>query len=126
MKELTKAEENIMQILWRIEKGFVKDIIDEFPPPPPKYSTVSTIVRILEDKGFVSYKTYGKSHQYYPLTAKEDYAKASLGKLAQNYFGNSFESLVHCLSQQDDLSLNEVEAVIDLLEEVSKNRRAET
>jgi len=123
MKALTKAEENIMQVLWRIEKGFVKDIIEELPSPKPKYSTVSTIVRILEDKGFVRHRAYGKSHQYYALVAKEDYAKASLGKLARDYFGNSFKTLVHCLSQQEDLSLQEVEAVIHMLEEVSQNRK---
>ena len=113
-----------MQVLWRIEKGFVKDIIAELPPPKPKYSTVSTIVRILEDKGFVGHRAYGKSHQYYALVAKEDYAKASLGRLVQNYFGNSFKNLVHCLSQQEDLSLQEVDAVIDMLQEVSETRRA--
>jgi len=126
MKALTKAEESIMQVLWHIEKGFVKDIIHELPLPKPKYSTVSTIVRILEDKGFVGHKAYGKSHQYHPLVDKEDYARVSLGKLAQDYFGNSFKKLVHCLSQQEDLSLQEVDAVIHMLKEVSQNRRAET
>lgn len=124
MKVLTKAEENIMQVLWRIEKGFVKDIIEALPKPKPKYSTVSTIVRILEEKGFAGHRAYGKSHQYHALVPKEDYAKASLGRLVQNYFGNSFKSLVHCLSQKEDLSLQEVDAVIDMLQEVSETRRA--
>ena len=72
MKELTKAEEQVMQILWKIEKGFVKDIIDSMPKPKPAYNTVSTIVRILEKKGFVGHNAYGKTHEYYPLVSKKD------------------------------------------------------
>ena len=93
MQILTKAEENIMQVLWRIERGFVKDIIEQLPEPRPKYSTVSTIVRILVEKGFVGHKAYGRSHQYYPLVSRADYARTSLGRLANNYFGNSLKSL---------------------------------
>ncbi|MBN1510148.1 MAG: BlaI/MecI/CopY family transcriptional regulator [Sedimentisphaerales bacterium] len=112
-----------MQVLWRIEKGFVRDILERFPEPRPKYSTVSTITRILESKGFVGHKAYGKSHQYLPLVSKEAYAKASLGSLVQDYFGNSFRNLVHCLSQREDLDIREVEEVIDMLEDLSKKRR---
>ena len=75
MKELTRAEEQIMQVLWDLGKGFVKDIIDKLPEPRPAYNTVSTIVRILQDKGFVGHETFGKSHCYYPLVAKDTYTK---------------------------------------------------
>jgi len=75
MKELTKAEEQIMQILWKLEKGFVHDILDKFPHPKPAYNTISTIVRILEKKKFVSYIAFGKTHQYYPLISKKEYTR---------------------------------------------------
>ena len=78
MKELTRAEEQIMQVLWDLGKGFVKDIIDKLPEPRPAYNTVSTIVRILQDKGFVGHETFGKSHCYYPLVAKDTYTKKFL------------------------------------------------
>ena len=72
MKELTKAEEQIMQILWDLKKGFVKDILERLPDPKPAYNTVSTIVRILQEKGFVGHETFGKSHCYFPMLDKED------------------------------------------------------
>lgn len=88
MKELTRAEEQIMQVLWDLGKGFVKDIIDKLPEPKPAYNTVSTIVRILQDKGFVGHETFGKSHCYYPLVAKDTYTKKFLKNFIGNYFGN--------------------------------------
>ena len=87
MKELTRAEEQIMQVLWDLGKGFVKDIIDKLPEPKPAYNTVSTIVRILQDKGFVGHETFGKSHCYYPLVAKDTYTKKFLKNFIGNYFG---------------------------------------
>ena len=123
MEGLTKAEENIMQVLWRIEKGFIRDILEQFPEPRPKYSTVSTITRILENKGFVGHRAYGKSHQYFPLIAKDDYARAFLGRLLHDYFGGSFKSLVHFFSKQQDLDVREVEEVIEMLEDVSTRKR---
>ncbi len=89
MKELTKAEEQIMQILWKMEKGFVKDIIAEMDEPKPAYNTVSTIVRILETKGVVSHEEFGKSHRYYPLVTKKEYTKFKMNDVVENYFGNS-------------------------------------
>ena len=93
IKELTKAEEQIMQILWQLEKAFVKDVIDQLPEPKPAYNTVSTIIRILETKGFVDHEAFGKSHRYYPLIKKEDYKSYATEKLLQNYFSNSVESM---------------------------------
>ena len=120
MKELTKAEENIMQILWSIERGFVRDIIEQLPKPRPSYNTVSTITRILEKKGFVGHKAYGRSHQYFPLVSKDQYSRASLRKLMSDYFGGSFKSLVHFFSQHQDLDIDEVDEVIKMLKRISK------
>ncbi|MFH0892931.1 MAG: BlaI/MecI/CopY family transcriptional regulator, partial [Bacteroidota bacterium] len=91
MKELTKAEEQVMQILWEIEKGFVKDVVELIPEPKPAYNTVSTIIRILEKKGFVGYTAYGKTHEYFPLVGKEEYTREYLGHVVRNYFSNSFK-----------------------------------
>ncbi|MBT1712515.1 BlaI/MecI/CopY family transcriptional regulator, partial [Fulvivirgaceae bacterium PWU5] len=94
MKELTKAEDQIMQILWTLQKAFVKHIVEAMPEPKPAYNTVSTIVRILETKGFVDHTAYGKTHQYYPLITKEKYTKFYLNNLLKGYFDGSFQNLV--------------------------------
>ena len=92
MKTLTKAEEQIMQKLWDMKKAHVKDIIAELPRPKPAYNTVSTIIRILERKGFVSHHAHGKTHEYYPLVSKKAYRKTFFGNFFQNYFSNSYLS----------------------------------
>src|ERR1044071_3989200 len=108
LKELTRAEDQVMQILWKLEKGFVKDIIEKMPEPKPAYNTVSTIVRILETKGFVGHKAYGKTHEYFPLVPKEDYAKHGVMSLMEKYFGGSPKKLVSFLVQSEDLTLKEL------------------
>ncbi len=120
MKELTKAEEQIMQILWDIEKGFVKDILRHFPEPRPAYNTVSTIVRILQDKGFVSHTAYGRTHEYYPLVSKEEYTRSQMSNLVSNYFSNSFEKMVSFFAREKKISLKEMEDIIKLMEEEEK------
>ena len=105
MKELTRAEEQIMQVLWDLGKGFVKDIIDKLPEPRPAYNTVSTIVRILQDKGFVGHETFGKSHCYYPLVAKDTYTKKFLKNFIGNYFGNSFSQMVSFFAKEENIDL---------------------
>jgi len=109
MKELTRAEEQIMQILWELGRGFVKDIMDRLPEPKPAYNTVSTIVRILERKGFVSYHAYGKTHQYYPVVSRDIYRKHFLNRFVANYFGDSFGELVNFFARDRRLSLSELE-----------------
>jgi BlaI family transcriptional regulator, penicillinase repressor len=121
--ELTNAEEQIMQVLWKIEKGFVKDILEHFNDPKPAYNTISTIVRILERKGLVSFKAYGNSHQYYPLISKKEYTKSHLNKFASNYFGNSMKDLVSFFSENNKLSISEIEETIKLLNEL-KNKKS--
>jgi len=117
MKELTKAEEEIMQILWRIQRGFVKDILDELPVPKPAYNTVSTIVRILEKKGFVGYKAYGKTHEYFPLVSKEHYTGQLMKGVVKNYFSNSFQQMVSFFTDSRKLSLKELEEIRALMDD---------
>ena len=112
MKQLTKAEEDIMQILWQLEKANVKAIIEELPEPKPAYNTVSTIVRILEGKGFVDYEKQGKGHIYFPLVKKEIYSNQSINKLVDGYFQGSFKSMVSFFVKENDISLNELESVL--------------
>ena len=119
MKQLTKAEEDIMQVLWQLEKANVKAIIEVLPKPKPAYNTVSTIVRILESKGFVNYEKLGKGHIYFPLVKKADYSNQSLNKLVDNYFQGSFKSMVSFFVKKNDLDMNDMEAILD---EINKNK----
>jgi predicted transcriptional regulator len=109
MKELTRAEEEIMQILWKINRGFIRDILEKLPDPKPAYNTVSTIVRILEKKGFVGYRVYGKSHEYYPLVSKREYTKSYFGLFLKNYFGNSYREMVSFLTSDNNFDIRELE-----------------
>ena len=112
MKQLTKAEEQVMQILWDIEKGFVKDVLDKIPNPKPAYNTVSTIIRILERKGFVSYKAYGKTHEYFPIIEKNQYRSFYLKTMIGSYFGGSFERLVSFFAKDNDMDIHEMEELL--------------
>lgn len=115
---LTKAEEQIMQVLWDKGKGFVKEIREELSQPKPAYNTVSTIIRILEEKGFVGHHVFGRSHQYYPLISKKEYSKSRLTEMLSNYFGNSFRELVSFFARENNLSISELE---ELMQEVEKD-----
>ncbi len=112
MKQLTKAEEQVMQILWEIKKGFVKDVLDQMPKPKPAYNTVSTIIRILEKKGFVSYKAYGKTHEYFPIVEKNQYRSFYLKTMVSGYFGGSFERLVSFFAKDNDMDIHEMEELM--------------
>lgn len=112
MKQLTKAEEEIMQILWELKHANVKDIIATIPEPKPAYNTVSTIVRILENKGFVDYKKQGKGHIYFPIIQKQDYSNQSINNLVDNYFQGSFKSMVSFFVKKNDLNLKEMESIL--------------
>jgi BlaI family transcriptional regulator, penicillinase repressor len=117
MKQLTKAEEQIMQILWKLEKAFVKDIMVHLPDPKPAYNTVSTIVRIMEKKGFVGYKAYGKTHEYFPLISKPEYTKKFLRGFVKDYFSNSYKQMVSFFAKDEKLSITEMEEMRKLIEE---------
>jgi BlaI family penicillinase repressor len=115
LKELTKAEDQVMQILWKLQKGFVKDIIEEMPNPKPAYNTVSTIVRILEAKGFVDHKAYGKTHEYFPLITKEKYTKFYLNNLIKGYFNGSFQNLVSFFAKENKMDIHDLEKLLEEL-----------
>lgn len=117
MESLTKAEERVMQVLWKLEKGFVKDIIehlDEEPKPP--YTTISSIVRILESKGFVGYKAYGKTHEYFPVIKREDYSKRTLRQMIADYFDGSPANVMSFLVQDEKLDDKEIDALKKLID----------
>jgi len=122
MKELTKAEEQIMQILWDIKKGFVKDVVDKLPEPKPAYNTVSTIIRILEKKEFVGYNAFGKTHEYFPLIDKDSYKKSLMKGMVNNYFSNSYKQLVSFFANDDQLSIKELEEIKKIMEEQIKEK----
>jgi predicted transcriptional regulator len=123
--ELTRAEEEIMQILWDIEKGFVKNIVEKFPEPRPAYNTVSTIVRILEAKGFVNHTAYGKTHEYYPLVGRDEYRKQYLNSLIHDYFGGSFKQLASFFMKHEKLDMKEMEEILRLMnKELGKNPKS--
>ena len=115
--QLTKAEEQVMQFLWEMGEGLVKDIRDQFSDPKPVRNTVSTIVRILEKKGFVGHKAYGNVYLYYPLVSKADYSKSQLFGLLESYFDNSFPAMASCFAREKDLSVREMD---ELLAETKK------
>ncbi|MDY7395863.1 BlaI/MecI/CopY family transcriptional regulator [Aureibaculum sp. 2210JD6-5] len=112
MKQLTKAEEQIMQVLWQLELCTVKEIIAELPKPKPAYNTVSTIVRILEDKKFVDHEVFGKGYKYFPLVKKSSYSNQSLHKLMDGYFGGSFKSMVSFFVEKNDVNLKDLEGIL--------------
>jgi BlaI family transcriptional regulator, penicillinase repressor len=120
---LTRAEEQVMQKLWRLQKAFVKDLIEEFEEPRPAYNTVSTIIRILEKKGFVGYKSYGNTYEYFPLISQPEYSATYLGNFVQKYFGNSYKNLVSFFATQENMSIEELEAIRKVMDdEIVKKR----
>lgn len=120
---LTRAEEEVMQILWDLGKCFVKDIVEKMPDPKPAYNTVSTVVRILQKKGFVGYTAFGKTHEYFPLVAKENYTREYVNGFVQSYFNNSYKGLVSFFAKENRLSLNELEEIRALVEsEIEKSK----
>jgi len=122
MKELTKRELNILEILWDLKKGFVNDIIANLPNPKPPYTTVSSIVRILESKGYVDHKTYGNTHEYKPIISKLKYKKYALKHLISNYFEGSLENVVSFMVKENELSDEEVNEISGLIEDYKKKR----
>jgi len=123
--QLTRAEEEVMQILWEIEKGLIHDLLERFPEPKPAYNTVSTIIRILEQKGFVDHKAYGRTYEYFPLISKTTYTKSSFRNLMVNYFGNSYQSLASFFAKEEQLSLRELEEIQQTIDqEIRKQKEA--
>lgn len=116
MKQLTKAEEEIMQHIWELEKTSVKEIIKQLPEPKPAYNTVSTIVRILENKGFVDHEQDGKGYLYFPIIKKTDYSHESITKLIDGYFQGSFKSMVSFFMKKSDINIQDLEEILNEIE----------
>ena len=116
-QELTRAELEIMQILWQIEKGFVNEILETMSTPKPAYNTVSTIIRILEKKGFVAHRAYGKSHEYYPIISRTEYTSSFMTSVVNNFFGGSIGNMVSFLSHDKGISVSEANEIIKMLKE---------
>ena len=125
MRELTKAEEEVMQILWDLEEGFVKEIRAEMPAPKPAYNTVSTIIRILEKKGFVWHHVFGNTHQYYPLVSRKMYSKKKVSSMVRQYFKNSYSELVSFFAKNKEISVKEMEEIIEIINQELKNKQNE-
>ncbi len=115
MQKLAKREEQIMQSLWKLEKAFIKEIIEELTEPKPHYNTTATIVKILEEKGFINHVAYGNSFQYYPLVSKDEYQKEVLGDVVHNYFDNSPLALVKFFAKEEKINSEELEEIIKLI-----------
>mgnify|MGYP001342903831 FL=1 len=117
MQKLTNKEEEIMHILWKLEKAFVKDVLGEIQEDKPHYNTLSTIIRHLEEKGFVSYNAFGKTHQYFPIVDKEAYKERFMNTAIENYFNNSYKNVVSFFAKEEKISVDELKEIIALIEQ---------
>jgi predicted transcriptional regulator len=116
MQKLTNKEEEIMHILWKLEKAFVKDVLMEIEDDKPHYNTLSTIIRNLEDKGYVGHNAYGNTHQYFPVVSKEDYRKGFMSNAIENYFNNSYKSMISFFAKEEKISAEELREILDMIE----------
>lgn len=122
-QELTRAELEVMQIMWQKGRALVHDILDEMPEPKPAYNTVSTIVRILEKKGVVDHKAYGKTHEYFPLVSREEYTERYMSNVLGNFFDGSLVNMVSFFTRRENISTEEFDTIIDILKEVKNEGR---
>lgn len=118
MEELTKAEEKIMMIFWKLKKAFVKDIIAELPEPKPPYNTISSVTRILTGKGYLKYKSYGKTYEYYPAVSQALYRKLKVKKILSAQFGNSPASLLSFIIKEEKLNKEEIEKLKEIISDL--------
>ena len=121
MEQLTKTEEQIMQIIWKLKRALVRDVMEELGPPEPKYTTISSIIRILEKKGFVGHKAYGRTHEYFPLITKEAYKRHSFQQLLTNYFEGSYKDVVSFMVEEETLSEDEIAAIQAIIDKHSES-----
>ena len=120
MEKLTNKEEEIMRILWKLKQAFVKEIVAELPNPKPHYNTLSSLVRILEDKGYVGHKAYGNTHEYFPLISKEEYQREFMSKIVDSYFGKSYKNVVSFFAKEEKISVDELREIIRIIESNQK------
>jgi len=121
MKRLTRKEEEGMQILWKARKGFIKELIDLHREPKPLYTTFSSLIRGLEEKGYVGHKAYGKNHEYFPLIKKEEYRKIFMKEVVSNYFGSSYKNVVSFFVDEKKINTNDLKKLIEIIEKGDKN-----
>lgn len=125
MEKLTQTEERIMQILWDLGDCVVRDVIDRLPPPPAPYSTISSVIRILEKKGFVGHKAFGRTYQYFPLVTKEEYRKFFFRGMMSNYFDGSYKQFVSYLLTEESINKEELTDLLNLIDdEENKNSKS--
>jgi BlaI family transcriptional regulator, penicillinase repressor len=120
---LTRAEEKAMKILWSIKKGLIRDIVSGYDDPKPAYTTVATIFKILEKKGFVTRRPIANSHEYYPLVEREEYTTYSLKSLVENYFSNSFKNMVSEFSTRENLTTKDMQELVEYFEKQIKKKK---
>ncbi len=123
MKTLTKAEEQIMQAIWKLEKAFLREIIDELPNPKPHQNTVATILKILVEKEFVAIEVFGRMHRYYPVISKDAYTKASMKNMLKGYFEGSFSNAVSFMVKENNISIEELEMLVQQLKTNQKSKK---
>lgn len=123
MKELTKGEEQVMQVIWSIGQGFANEIMAAFPEPKPAYNTVLTVIKILENKGFVKHETFCRANRYTPAISKEEYSQRYLGSVVERYFNNSYLELVSAFAKKENFSLEELEALKKVIDEAITEER---
>ena len=117
MQKLTNKEEEVMHILWKLEKAFVKEVLAEITEDQPHYNTLSTIIRNLEEKGYVSHNAFGNTHQYFPIVTKEDYRKGFMNTAIENYFNNSYKSMVSFFAKEEKTSAKELREILEMIEQ---------
>lgn len=122
MQKLTNKEEEIMQILWKLKKAFVKEVMAEITDEQPHYNTLSTIIRNLEDKGFVSHNAYGNTHQYFPIVKMEDYRKRFMNTAIDNYFNSSYKNMVSFFAEEEKISAEELREILEIIENKTDKR----
>jgi predicted transcriptional regulator len=121
MKRLTRKEEEAMKVLWKARKGFLKELIDIHPGPKPHYNTFSSIIRVLEEKGYIGHKAYGKNHEYFPLVTKEEYRKIYMKEVVSDYFGSSYKNVVNFFINEKKLSAGDLKKIIKIIEKGEGN-----
>lgn len=122
-KELTKAEEQVMQYLWKLERGFLKDIVDHFPEPKPAYTTISTVIRVLVKKNYIGYNSYGKIHEYYPLIGKNEYFRVHVKSIIKKFYNGSTSSFASFFTSDSELNISELEEIKNIIDEKIKEKK---
>ena len=120
MQKLAKREEQIMQVFWALEKAFIKEVIPELPDPKPHYNSVATMVKILEDKGFLAHETIGNIYRYYPVVSRDEYQRHAMKDIVSQYFNNSYPSMLAYFAKEQKLSESELNEILEIIKSAKK------